>query len=108
MAFGKMSLNFDTEVVAAQKNGTEAGDFEENFEAGRADHNDTVVEPVVVPDTEQSEPEGGLELLWTKEDKKVWIKYGLSPAYLKEMRKIARGCWESTCAPRLTFCRGSP
>ena len=38
--------------------------------------------------TEQSVPASELELGWSKEDKKIWIKYGLSPAYLKEMRKI--------------------
>ena len=47
-----------------------------------------MVEAPAVNATEQSVPEGGLELGWTEEDRKIWIKYGLSPAYLREMRKI--------------------
>ena len=35
-----------------------------------------------------SVPASELELGWSKEDKKIWIKYGLSPSYLMEMRKI--------------------
>ena len=77
-----MSMNFETDVVDVQQNGTEAGDHGEDFGVGHADHNETVVEPVV-PVTEQSVPTTGLELGWTKEDKMIWIKYGLSPAYLK-------------------------
>ena len=52
------------------------------------DRNETVEEVPPVNGTEQSVPASELELGWSKEDKKIWIKYGLSPAYLKEMRKI--------------------
>ena len=60
----------------------------EDFGVGRTDRNETVDEAPTVNVTEQSVPDGGLELGWTEEDKKIWIKYGLSPAYLREMRKI--------------------
>ena len=73
---------------------------------GLADRNETVGEAPVVNVTEQSVPASGLELGWTKEDKKIWIKYGLSPAYLKEMRKIEeRLLGEHVCS---TFWRGNP
>ena len=71
-----------------QHNETGASDLGEDFGVGRVDRNETVGEVPVVNVTEQSVPASGLELEWTKEDKKIWIKYGLSPAYLKEMRKI--------------------
>ena len=40
--YGKMSLNFETEKVDVQQNGTEAGDLGEDFGVGRADRNETV------------------------------------------------------------------
>ena len=83
-----MSVNFETENVDVQHNGTGAGDLGEDFGVDRVDRNETVEEAPVVNGTEQSVPASGLELGWTKEDKKIWIKYGLSPAYLQEMRKI--------------------
>ena len=40
--YGKMSMNFETDVVDVQQNGTEAGDQGEDFGVGRANHNETV------------------------------------------------------------------
>ena len=63
------------------------------------ERNETLEEVPVVHGSEQSEPASELELGWTKEDKKVWVKYGLSPAYLREMRKIeARLLGEHVCS----------
>ena len=106
--YGKMSVNFDTENVDMQYNGTGAGDLGEDFGVDLVDRNETVGEVPSVNETEQSVPASGLELGWTKEDKKIWIKYGLSPAYLKEMRRKKKGCWGNMYAPRWTFWRGNP
>ena len=63
-----------TENVDMQHNGTGAGDLGEDFGVDRVDRNETVEEVPVVNGTEQSVPASGLELGWTKEDKKIWIK----------------------------------
>ena len=86
--YGKMSLDFDAENFDVERNETEAEDLGEDFDVGRTDRNETVDEVPAGNATKQSVPEGGLELGWTAEDRKIWIKYGLSPAYLREMRKI--------------------
>ena len=100
-----MALNFETEEFNVQQNGTEAGDLGEDFGVGRTDRNETVDEAPTVNVTEQSLPEGGLELGWTEEDKKIWIKYGLSPAYLREMRKIEEKLLgEHVCTTVDIFC----
>ena len=43
-----MSLNFETENVDVQQNGTGAGDLGEDFGVGRVDRNETVEEAPVV------------------------------------------------------------
>ena len=67
--YGKMTAEFDPETIELQLN-------------------ETVEEEPAANGTTQSVPASELELGWSKEDKKIWVKYGLSPAYLREMRKI--------------------
>ena len=74
--YGKMSVNFETENVEMQSNGTGAGDLGEDFGVDLVDRNETVEEVPSVNGTEQSVPASGLELGWTKEDKKIWISMG--------------------------------
>ena len=78
----------DIENFDVERNETEPEDMVKDFGIGRTDRNEMVFVAPVANATEQSVPEGGLELGWTEEDRKIWIKYGLSPAYLREMRKI--------------------
>ena len=86
--YGKMSVDFEMGKLDMQPNVTGAGDLGEDFGVDLVERNETLEEVPVVHGTEQSVPASELELGWTKEDKKIWIKYGLSPAYLREMRKI--------------------
>ena len=67
--YGKMTAEFDPEASEHQVN-------------------ETVEEEPAMNGTMQSVPASELDLGWSKEDKKIWVKYGLSPAYLREMRKI--------------------
>ena len=83
-----MTADFDSETIDMQSNETGTDDLGEDFGVDLVGRNETVEEEPAANGTEQSVPASELELGWSKEDKKIWIKYGLSPAYLKEMRKI--------------------
>ena len=81
--YGKMTAEFDPEIIEQQVNETV-----EDFGVDLVDRNETVEEEPAKNGTTQSVPASELDLGWSKEDKKIWVKYGLSPAYLREMRKI--------------------
>ena len=81
--FGKMTAEFDPEVM--EPPGNETG---EDFGVDLFNRNETVEEEPAQNGTMQSVPASDMDLGWSKEDKKIWVKYGLSPAYLREMRKI--------------------
>ena len=78
-----MTAEFDPESNELQLNETV-----EDFGVDLVDRNETVEEEPATNGTTQSVPASELELGWSKEAKKIWVKYGLSPAYLREMRKI--------------------
>ena len=71
------------------------------------DRNETELVGHAANDTEQSVLESVNGFGWTDEDMEIWVKYGLSPAYLREMRKIEeRLLGEHVCTTRGHF-RGS-
>ena len=79
--YGKMTADFDSETIDMQSNETGTDDLGEDFGVDLVGRNETVEEEPTANGTEQSVPASEFELGWSKEDKKIWIKYGLSPAY---------------------------
>ena len=77
LRFGKMSMDFD--------------DLEEELGCCYADRNETELVGPAANDTEQSVLESVIGFGWTDEDMEIRVKYGLSPAYLREMRKRKMG-----------------
>ena len=76
--------------------GNETG---EDFGVDLLNRNETAEEEPAQNETMQSVPANDMDLGWSKEDKKIWVKYGLSPAYLREMRKIvSRLLGEHVCS----------
>ena len=80
----------------------------EDFGVDLVGRNETVEEEPAANGTTQSVPASELELGWLKEDKKIWIKYGLSPAYLREMRKIEERLLGEHVCSTLDILEGKP
>ena len=100
-----MSMNFDAENFSIEQNETEFDDVAEDFGINR---NKTEFVGPVANVMEPSVPESVFGFGWTDEDMKVWVKYGLSPAYLREMRKIEERLLGEHVCTTLDILEGQP
>ena len=72
------------------------------------DRNETGLVGHAANDTEQSVLESVNGFGWTDEDMEIWVKYGLSPAYLREMRKIEERLLGEHVCTTLDILEGRP